>query len=340
MKRPSSNGKLSSIGKAAALMIALGQDNAAEVYKYLREDEIEKISIEISQLDHVDNEQMDVIMQEFYDMCIAQKVVTEGGQEYAMGVLMKAFGKDKAKMLIDKVQLAENARSFEFLKKVDYKSILMIIQNELPQTIALILSHIDAKKSAQIIAEFSNDIQVEIFKRIADLEVTSPEIIKSVEEMMEEKLRSSVSSVDVMEGGGIKYLAEIMNNLDVKTEKFIIEELNQTSPELVDEIQKRMFVFDDITFLDNLEIQAFLRECDTKEITIALKGASAEVTNAIFNNMSQRQQETIKTDMQYLHNVRMRDVEEAQRSIISTIRRLGETGEIVLFKGGMDEIIP
>ena len=236
-------------------------------------------------------------------------------------------------------RIHDSNRAFEFLKNIDYKTILTLLANEMPQTIALVITHINSKKSAQILAEFPNDIQVEIFKRIADMDSISPEIVRNVEEIMEQKL-NSVGSVNTVEFGGVNYLADVMNNLDMQTEKTIMEELNDSDPELMDEIQKRMFVFDDIAFLDNREIQTFLRECDTKDITVALKAANPEVTKAIFSNMSQRQQETIKTDLQYLHNVRMRDVEDAQRKIIATIRKLEETGEIVMSKGGLDEIIP
>ncbi|MGN0607395.1 MAG: flagellar motor switch protein FliG [Oscillospiraceae bacterium] len=339
-KKSSEEQQLSSASKVAAFMIALGQENAAEVYKYLREDEVEKLSLEIANIDKLNPEQLQAIMDEFYDLCVAQKIIAEGGKDYAYNVLIKAFGEEKAKSLIKRVDASGKTRAFAFLKKVDYKSILMLLQNELPQTIALVLSHINSKKAAQIIAELPHETQVEIFQRIADLDRTSPEVLHSVEAMMEEKL-SSVTSVDTaVDFGGMNYLAEVMNNLDTRTEKLIMEDLTQTSPELVEEIQKRMFVFDDIVYLDNLEIQTFIRECDSKELTIALKGSNPEVVRVILSNMSQRQQETIKTDMQYLHNVRMRDVEEAQRSIIATIRRLEETGDIVISKGGMDEIIP
>ncbi len=346
MKRPSSEpeqteeeeeGKLTGPNKAAAFIVAIGEETAAEVYKHLNDEEIEQLSLEVASIDNLNQEQITDIMDEFYELFITQQAIAEGGKQYSMNVLINAFGKDKAKEILEKINNAN--RAFEFLKNVDYKSILTMLQNELPQTIAFVLSHLGSKKSAQIISEFPSEVQVEIFKRIADLDSISPEVVRSVEEMMAEKL-NSVASVDTVDFGGVNYLAEVMNNLDTRTEKIIMEELNESDPELVDEIQKRMFVFNDIVYLDNREIQAFLRECDTKDITIALKAAGPEVTKVIFNNMSQRQQETIKTDLQYLHNVRMRDVEEAQRKIIATIRRLEETGEIVMSKGGLDEIIP
>lgn len=337
MKRSSSSEeKITSASKAAAFIVALGEETAAEVYKHLNDEEIEELSLEISSIDNLSQDQIKEIMDEFYELFITQKLIAEGGQEYSFNVLVSAFGKEKAKAIMERVH--NSNRAFEFLKNVDYKSILTMLQNELPQTIAFVLSHISSKKSAQILAEFPNELQVEIFRRIADLDSISPEIVRSVEDMMAEKL-SSVASVDVVDFGGVNYLADVMNNLDMRTEKSIMEELNETDPELVDEIQKKMFVFDDIVYLDNREIQTFLRECDTKDITIALKAANPEVTKVLLSNMSQRQQETIKTDMQYLHNVRMRDVEEAQRKIIATIRKLEETGEIVMSKGGLDEII-
>lgn len=329
--------KMPVLRRVAAFIVAVGEGTAAEIYKHLSDEEVEKISIEISRIESLSQEAIKEVMDEFYELFIAQNVVAEGGSEYSMSVLMNAFGKEKAKMLMERIQSAN--RAFEFLRDVDYKSILTTLQNELPQTIALVLSHINSKKSAQIIAELPEDIQIEVFKRIADLDSTSPQVIRGVEEMIHEKL-SSVSSVGAVEFGGINYLADVMNNLDTRTEKSIMDELDVSDPELVEEIRKKMFTFDDIVFLDNREIQLFLRECDQKDLTVALKGAGAEVSKVIMNNMSQRQQETIKTDLQYLHNVRMRDVEEAQRGIIETIRRLEEAGEIVMSKGGMDEIIP
>lgn len=329
--------ELSTLRKIAAFIVAIGEQTAADIYKHLSDEEVEKISIEISHIDSLSQDSIRDIMEEFYDLFIAQKIVAEGGKDYSLNVLTSAFGKEKAKMLMERIQSAD--RAFEFLRDVDYKTILTTLQNELPQTIALVLSHINSKKSAQIIAELPEDVQIEVFKRIANLDSTSQTVIRGVEEMIHEKL-SSVSSVGEIEFGGVNYLADVMNNLDTRTEKSIMEELDVSDPELVEEIRKKMFTFDDIVFLDNREIQTFLRECEQKDLTVALKGAGAEVKEVIMNNMSQRQQETIRTDLQYLHNVRMRDVEDAQRAIIDTIRRLEESGEIVMSKGGMDEIIP
>ena len=324
--------------KVAAIMIALGVDSAAEVYKYLREDEIEAITGEIAKIDLLSSEDMKQIMEDFYDMCVTQKVVTEGGEAYAKDVLDKAFGAQRSAYLMEQVLKTGKKRSFEFIRKIDYKNLLMMIQNEHPQTIAIVLSYARAEQASQIISELPNEIQLDVINRISNLDRASPEIIGVVESVLSKKA-SAIASVDVTEFGGVNYIAEIMNRVDRKTEKYIFEELSDEDPELAEEIKKLMFVFDDIVYLDNMEIQTFIREIDTKDLTIALKAASEEVTNVIFSNMSQRQRETIQTDMQYLHNVRMRDVEEAQQKIVAVIRRLEEAGEIVISKGGEDEII-
>lgn len=330
--------KVSPVSKAAAILIALGSESASEVYKYLRDDEVEELSYQITKIDKLSSDELQDIMNEFYELCVTQKVITEGGENYAKDVLVKAFGNDKATHLMECVTKSGRTQAFEFLKKVDYKTILMVIQNEHPQTIALILSYMAPEMASKILSELPPKLQVSVFQRIADLDRTSPEIIKIVENIMLKKL-GSLASVDMVEVGGINYLAEVMNNIDMRTEKYLFDELTESNPELADEIKKRMFVFDDIIYLDNMEIQSFIRECDTKDLTIALKSANEEISNAIFSNMSQRQQETIKSDMQYLHNVRMHDVEEAQQRIIAVIRRLEEAGVIVISKGGKDEII-
>lgn len=320
--------KITPATKVAAIIIALGADSASEVYKYLRDEEIEEITSEISRIDLLSSDDMKEIIDDFYDMCITQKVVTEGGETYAKEVLEKAFGAQRSAYLMEQIVKSGKVRAFEVVRKVDYKNLLMLLQNEHPQTIAIVLSYARADQASSIISELPREIQLDVIKRISNLDRASPEIIGIVESVLDKKL-SAVTSVDVMEMGGINYIAEIMNRVDRKTEKYIFEELSDEDPVLAE----------DIIYLDNMEIQTFIREVDTKDLTVALKAASEEVTNVIFNNMSQRQRETIQTDMQYLHNVRMRDVEEAQQKIVSVIRRLEESGDIVISKGGEDEII-
>lgn len=330
--------KLTSTERAAAVIIALGAENASQVYKYLREEEIEQLSLEIAKLDHMSPEDLKEVVDDFYGLCVTQKVIAEGGVAYARDVLEKAFGTQQALSLMERVSKSLRTKAFDFVRKADYKNLLMMVQSEHPQTIALILSYARADQASQIIAELPKSVQIDVIERIAKLDRASPEIISIVETILEKKF-SSILSVDLMELGGVNYIADIMNNVDRGTEKYIFDELNNSDPELSDEIRKRMFVFEDIVFLDNMAIQRFIREVDSKDLAVALKATNEEVSNIIFENMSSRMRETVQTDIQYLHNVRMRDVEEAQQKIVATIRQLEEAGEIVIAKGGKDEII-
>jgi len=262
----------------------------------------------------------------------------EGGIAYARNVLEKAFGVQQATALLERVTKTLRTKAFEFIRKADYKNLMNMIVNEHPQTIALILSYARADQASSIIAELPKSIRVEVVERIARMDRTSPEVIKQVEAILERKFENVIFT-DLLEVGGINYIAEIMNNVDRGTEKFIFDELSRNDPKLAEEIRKRMFVFEDIIILDPLAIQRFLREVDTKEMAIALKGANKEVANVIFENMSQRMGDTVRSEMEYLHNVRVRDVEEAQQKIVAVIRRLEEEGEIIIAKGGKDDII-
>jgi len=324
--------------KAAQVIIALGADVASSIYKHLQEEEIEKLTYEITRLESVRPEVSDQVIDEFYGLCVAQKVYLEGGIAYARNVLEKAFGVQQATALLERVTKTLRTKAFEFIRKADYKNLMNMIVNEHPQTIALILSYARADQASSIIAELPKSIRVEVVERIARMDRTSPEVIKQVEAILERKFENVIFT-DLLEVGGINYIAEIMNNVDRGTEKFIFDELSRNDPKLAEEIRKRMFVFEDIIILDPLAIQRFLREVDTKEMAIALKGANKEVANVIFENMSQRMGDTVRSEMEYLHNVRVRDVEEAQQKIVAVIRRLEEEGEIIIAKGGKDDII-
>ncbi|HAN44750.1 MAG TPA: flagellar motor switch protein FliG [Ruminococcaceae bacterium] len=333
------NGKpLTSQQKAAAVMVTLGADNSAELYKHLKEDDIEALTFEIARLPRLEPEITEVILNDFYEMCMAQKVITEGGPEYARAVLEKTFGPQIAASLMDKITKSLRTKAFEFVRKADYKNLLAIIQNEHPQTIALILSYARSDQASTIISELPREKRIEVVERIARMDRTAPETIKNVERILERKF-SSVVNVDLMEIGGINYIADILNHVDRGTEKYIFDELSKKDPKLADDIRKKMFVFEDIIVLDSMAIQRFVREVDNRDLVVALKGANQEVANVIYANMSQRMAETIKSDLEYLHNVRMRDVEEAQQRIVAIIRRLEEEGELVIMKGGKDEII-
>jgi flagellar motor switch protein FliG len=293
--------------KAAQVIISLGADVASTIYKHLQEEEIEKLTYEITRQESVPPEFSDQAMDEFYGLCVAQKVYLEGGITYAKNVLEKAFGVQQGMALLERVTKTLRTKAFEFIRKADYKNLMNMIVNEHPQTIALILSYARADQASAIISELPKNIRVDVVERIARMDRTSPEIIKQVEAILERKFES-VISVDLLEVGGINYIAEIMNNIDRGTEKFIFDELNRKDPKLSEEIRKRMFVFEDIIILDNFAIQRFLREVDTKELAIALKGANKDVANIIFENMSQRMGDTVREEIEFLHNVRVRDV--------------------------------
>ncbi len=333
-----SDTKLTGKQKAAAIIISLGADDASKIYKYLKEEEIEQLTFEISRLQHLSPQVMESTLKDFYDLCLTQKVITEGGFEYARNVLEKAFGAQTASSLLERVTKTMRTKSFEFLRKADYKNLITIIQNEHPQTIALILSYARADQASAVIAELPKEKRIDVVERIAKMDRTSPEIIKYVEMELEKKFNSIVS-VDFTEIGGVNYVADVMNNMDRSNEKYIFDELNKKDVKLADEIRKRMFVFEDIVTMDSLGIQRFLREVDSKDLVFAIKGSNKEVADVLFGNMSTKMGDTIKSELEYTHNVRLRDVEEAQQRIVSVIRRLEEEGELFIAKGGKDDII-
>lgn len=330
--------KLTPTEKAAAVIVALGADNASKVYKFLDQDEVEALSIEVAKLERMSKEDMNEVVDDFYSLCLTQKVIAEGGTNYARDILEKAFGQQQAIALMDRIAKAIQTKAFEFVRKSDAKNLLMVLQNEHPQTIALVLSYAKAEQASQVIGELPREIQVDVIQRIANLESISPDVVSLVENVMEKKF-DSMASVNMLEIGGVNYIADIMKHVDRGTEKRIFDDLNASDPQLSENIRNLMFVFEDIVFLDSISIQKAIREVDSKVMAVALKSANEDVKSIIFTNMSQRMRETIETDMQYLHNVRMRDVEEAQQNIVLTIRQLEAAGEIIIAKGGEDDII-
>ena len=324
--------------KAAAVISIIGAEAASEVFRYLNDNEIEQISIELARLPKLDDRDIQEISKEFYDCCVTQKIISEGGKDYAKEVLEKAFGQQQAKNLMDRVSKALKTKSFGFIRKVDYKSLMTVVQNEHPQTLALILSYATPEQASRIIVNLPRETQIDVVERVANMDRAYPAAIKIVEDVVKRKIGSSESE-ETMAVGGLNYIADVMNHVDRSTERDIFDELNIKNPQLAENVRKLMFVFEDIAYLDPLSIQRFIREIDSKDIAVALKVANKEVTNAIFSNMSNRMRESIQTDMEYLRNIRMSDVEEAQQRIVGAIRRLEEDGEIVISKDGKDEII-
>lgn len=330
--------KMTATGRAAAVIVALGSKEASEVYKHLKEEEVEKLSLEVAKMERLSPADLQEIIDDFYGLCVTQKVIAEGGALYARDVLEKAFGPQLAVSYMDRISQAMQSRAFEFIRKANYKNLMMMLQHEHPQTIAFVLSYAKAEQASKIISELPKDIQLDVIKRVATLSSVSPEIVSVVESVLEKRF-SSIVSVDMTEIGGVNYVADIMNHTDRTTEKYIFEELSKKDPVLSEDIRKLMFVFEDIVNLDDMSIQRVLREVDAQDLAIAVKGSGDEVKNVLLNNVSARAKESILEDIQYLRNVRMKDVEEAQQKIVNVIRTLEESGEIVISRGGEEDII-
>ncbi len=331
-------GELSGREKAAVLLISLGPENSAKIFQHLTDEEIEELTLEIANMRTVTPESKNKITQEFYQICVAQEYISEGGIDYAKEVLEKALGGQKALDIVNRLTSYLQIRPFDFVRKADPSQIFNFIQNEHPQTISLILAYLNPQQASVVLASLPSDKQAEVAKRIAVMDRTSPDIIKEVERVLEKKI-SSLLNHDYTSAGGIQAIVNILNSVDRGTEKNIIETLEVEDTELAEEIKKRMFVFEDIMSLDNRSIQRFLREVENDMLAVALKGANDEVTDVIFNNMSKRLKEMITEDMQFMGPVRLRDVEEAQQKIVNVIWKLEDAGEIVISRGGGDEII-
>ena len=329
---------INGVQKAAILLIALGPDKSANVFKHLKEDEIEQLTLEIANTRSVSPAIKDSILDEFYEVCLAQQYIAEGGITYAKDLLEKALGAERAKDVIGKLTASLQVRPFEFVRKTDASQLLNFIQDEHPQTIALILSYLSPGQASAIISALAPEKQTDVAKRIAQMDRTSPDVIKEVEKVLEQKLSSLVNQ-DYTIVGGVDSIVDLLNTVDRGTEKHIMESLEIEDPELADEIRKKMFVFEDILSLDDRSVQRVLREVDNNELAVALKGSNEEVQNLIFNNLSKRLATMIKEDMDFMGPVRLKDVEEAQQKIVNIIRKLEDSAEIIISRGGGDEIV-
>ena len=329
---------LSGVQKAAVLLITLGPERSAEVFKHLKDEEIEELTLEIANTRSVSPEVKEEVLNEFYQVCLAQQYIAEGGIGYAKQLLDKALGVERAQEVIGKLTASLQVRPFEFVRKTDPSQLLNFIQDEHPQTIAMILSYLTSAQSAMVLGALPPEKQADVAKRIAMMDRTSPDVIKEVERVLERRLASLVNQ-DYTIVGGVDAIVNILNTVDRATEKHIMESLEIEEPELADEIRKKMFVFEDILLLDDRAIQRVLRDVDNNDLAVALKSANDEVQNVIFKNLSKRLAAMIKEDMDFMGPVRMKDVEEAQQKIVGVIRRLEDAGEIVISRGGGDEII-
>jgi flagellar motor switch protein FliG len=337
-KKSGNRKELTGRQKAAIFLVTLGSEISAEIFKHLREDEIEALTFEIARLENIESEDRDKVLMEFQELMMAQDFITTGGIDYARELLEKSLGSQKAVDIINRLTSSLQVRPFDFIRRTDPTHLLNFIQQEHPQTIALILAYLEPQKASIILSSLPHEVQSDVAKRIAIMDRTTPEVLREVERVLEKKL-STLSSEDYTQAGGVESIVEILNLVDRSTEKTIIESLEEEDPELAEDIKKRMFVFEDIVMLDDRAIQKVLREVDTSELAKALKSVDTEVQDKIFRNMSKRAATLLKEDMEYMGPIRMKDVEESQQKIVSIIRKLEEQGEIVVARAGEDELV-
>ena len=324
--------------KAAAVVVSLGADKASQLYKYMDPEDVETLTLEVARLGYLDSDMTEGVLTDFYEMCLTNKAITEGGLEYAKTVLEKAFGEQTAAQLLEKVEKSMKNRQFAFLDKADAKSLFSALQYERPQTVALVLSYVSPAKSASVVEQMDPAKQVKVVEYMAKMESPSPSTMKIIEAEMNRRFSTIVSSKNV-KVGGVDFVASLMNNIDRTSEKSIFDGLSAYNQELADEIRKRMFVFEDLVGMDDRSVQRFLRDCDPKDIVLSLKATTEEVANKLLSNMSTRMAQNIRDDLEITTNVRMKDVEEAQQRIVDVIRKLEEQNEIIIIKGGKDDII-
>ncbi|MCL1820894.1 MAG: flagellar motor switch protein FliG [Oscillospiraceae bacterium] len=330
--------KLSGKEKAAILIIALGKEMSAKIFKHLKDDEIEQLTLDITNVRRVDTETREMVISEFYEQCVAQNYITEGGLDYAREVLEQAMGTEKALSILTRLTSSLQVRPFDFARKADPNQLTNFLQNEHPQTIALVCAYLDPPMSSAIIAKLPADKQIEVVERIALMDRTSPEYVREIERVLDKKL-SSLGLDDFTVIGGIQSIVDILNASDRSTERHVLESLETRNSDLVDEIRRKMFVFEDIIKLDKRAIQRVLKEVENADLTVALKSATPDVAELIFSNMSTRLRDMIKEDMEYMGPVRVRDVEEAQQKIVNIIRKLQDSGDIIVSRGSEDEVI-
>ena len=330
--------RLSKKEKAAILLIGVGKNHAAQIYKSLSEEEISMLTLAITTTKQVTQEEKDAVMAEFYETCVAQKFISEGGLDYARSVLNRALGDDKANEILEKLTDSLQVRPFEFVRKAPVTQIVHLVANENAQTIALLLSYLDASKAAQVLVQLPSDVQVDVVARMAKMESVIPEFIREAETVFEQKL-DQMGSSDQTQVGGLNSVVEMINCVDRGTERNILETLDMTDVDLADAIRKNMFVFEDIIKLSPQAMQRVLKDVDQKELTIALKATNPDVKNFILSNLSKRQQEMILEDLEVLGPLKLRDVEDAQQKIVNIVRTLDDSGEIVVSRGDGNDVI-
>ena len=324
--------------KSAIFLVSVGSEISAKIMEQLREDEVEKLTFEIARLETIEPELKDQVLQEFQDLMAAQNFITTGGIDYARELLEKSFGSQKAIEIINRLTSSLQVRPFDFIRRTDPSHLLNFIQQEHPQTIALILAYLEPPNASMILQNLPSEIQSDVARRIATMDRTTPEVLREVERVLEKKL-STVSNEDYTSAGGVDSIVEILNLVDRASEKSIIESLEDEDPDLAEEIKKKMFIFEDIVMLSDRDIGKVLREVNTEDLSKALKQVDTEVQDKIFRNMSKRAGTMLREEMEYMGPIRIKDVEEAQQKIVSIIRHLEDKGEIVIARSEEDELV-
>jgi flagellar motor switch protein FliG len=324
--------------KAAVILMVLGPELSGKIVRHIEEEQIEQLSLELARLDKVTPEQREHIINEFYELALAQDFIAEGGVEHARRLLESAFGDSRATEIVGRVIEAMQVTPFDFLKKADPGQVLSFIQDEHPQTIALILAYMPMNSAAMVLSKLSTELRADVAARIAMMDQTPPEVIRRVEQVLEKKL-SSVLSQEMTQAGGPKALVDLLNRVDRSTERLIIDSLTESNEELAETVKNMMFVFEDIVQLDDRAIQSILREVDMKDLATALKGTAPEVQDKVCRNMSERAMAMLKEDMEFMGPVRLKIVEESQQKIVAAIRKLEESGDLVIGRGGEEEVL-
>ncbi len=326
------------IQKVAALMIAMGEDTTSNLMSYMSDDELNDLSRQIALTKVVPPERLDRIIEEFYNMILAKKFIAKGGLDYAKMVLIKSLGPERARKIIDRLsKVIEQSTGFEFLSKVDPKQLSKFIINEHPQTIALILAHLEPGQAASALSQMTDDLKAEVSLRVASLQDISPSVVRTLSTVLEERFEA-LSSYNV-EVGGVKSVAEMFNRMDRTTSKTTLGIIERNSPDLAIKIRDLMFVFDDIKGFPPVAIQEILKRVDKEVLAMSLKGSDEKVKNTFFGSMSKRAVETMQEEMGYMGAVRLRDVEQAQHEVVSIVRELDEAGTISISAGEEETVV-
>ena len=324
--------------KAALLMIAIGEELASTIYPHLNETEIEDLTMQIANVGKVESDAFNEVFSDFYNIVVAEKYIAEGGVDYARDILEKALGAEKANDVVNKLSTFLQVTPFDFIRRADASNLTNFLRNEHPQTIALVLAYIKPSQASNVLSLLDPEIQVDVARRIALMDTSSPDIIREVERVLEKNL-SAVMNQEVTQAGGVSSLVEILNNVDRGTEKGLLENLEKEDSELAAEIKNKMFVFEDIVQLDDRSIQQVLREVDTKELSLALKGVPEAVQEKILGNLSKRAADMLREDMEFMGPVRIKDVEGAQQRVVKIIRALEDSGEVVISRGETEMVL-